>query len=80
MLLSEADDGEGADESSPPRPDRPRDKDLQCETRDLESVVCDWSAKRNGHWPEAIYPTSYELLGRWVHIQIMSTFSHLMGF
>ncbi|XP_056434899.1 leukemia inhibitory factor receptor-like isoform X1 [Gadus chalcogrammus] len=43
---------------------RPRDTDLQCETRDLQSVVCNWSPDKSRHWPPTKYPTEYELLGR----------------
>ncbi|XP_029372443.1 leukemia inhibitory factor receptor-like isoform X2 [Echeneis naucrates] len=40
----------------------PGDKDLQCETRDLESVECHWKGGRNTGLQTA--PTKYKLLGR----------------
>jgi len=41
-------------ESGPP-------KDLQCETQDMESVVCYWTAGTVKTWN----PTEYQLLGRY---------------
>uniref|UniRef100_A0A8D3AIV2 Fibronectin type-III domain-containing protein n=1 Tax=Scophthalmus maximus TaxID=52904 RepID=A0A8D3AIV2_SCOMX len=40
----------------------PGDKDLRCETRDLESVACHWTVGRNTHLHTN--PTTYKLLGR----------------
>ncbi|XP_023253580.1 leukemia inhibitory factor receptor-like [Seriola lalandi dorsalis] len=40
----------------------PGDKDLQCETQDLESVRCHWTVGRHTHLPTK--PTEYKLLGR----------------
>ncbi|XP_071322498.1 leukemia inhibitory factor receptor-like [Trachinotus anak] len=39
----------------------PRDKDLRCETRDLESVECHWTV---GNPTMPTKPTTYQLLGR----------------
>nr|XP_020456650.1 leukemia inhibitory factor receptor-like [Monopterus albus] len=39
----------------------PGDKDLQCETRDLESVECHWTVWRSTHLPKLA--TAYQLLG-----------------
>nr|XP_019961882.1 PREDICTED: leukemia inhibitory factor receptor-like [Paralichthys olivaceus] len=38
----------------------PGDKDLQCKTRDLESVECHWTVGRNTH---LLKPTQYQLVG-----------------
>uniref|UniRef100_A0A3Q3IPJ3 Fibronectin type-III domain-containing protein n=1 Tax=Monopterus albus TaxID=43700 RepID=A0A3Q3IPJ3_MONAL len=42
----------------------PGDKDLQCETRDLESVECHWTVWRSTHLPKLA--TAYQLLGRYI--------------
>lgn len=44
--------------------DPPGDKDLRCETRDLESVACHWTVGRNTHLHTN--PTTYKLLGRYM--------------
>ncbi|XP_029940828.1 leukemia inhibitory factor receptor-like [Salarias fasciatus] len=41
----------------------PDDRDLQCETRDLESVDCSWTVGRHTHL-SLKSPTRYQLLGR----------------
>ncbi|RVE65473.1 hypothetical protein OJAV_G00116850 [Oryzias javanicus] len=41
----------------------PADRDLQCETQDLESVECQWSLGRNDYWYHH-NPMEYHLLGR----------------
>ncbi|KAM9735379.1 leukemia inhibitory factor receptor-like isoform 1-T1 [Menidia menidia] len=38
----------------------PRDRDFQCETQNLESVECVWTAPERKSWN----PTNYQLLGR----------------
>lgn len=45
----------------------PGDKDLQCETRDLESVECHWIPGRKTLPPK--WPQTYQLLGRY-HLTI----------
>lgn len=45
--------------------DPPGDKDLWCETRDLQSVECKWTVGRNTH---LLRPTVYRLLGRYIKI------------
>lgn len=42
--------------------DPPGDRDLRCETRDLESVDCHWTVGRSTHLHK---PTVYQLLGRY---------------
>lgn len=44
--------------------DPPGDRDLQCETQDLESVECHWTVGRETHLPTKS-PTVYHLLGRY---------------
>lgn len=42
----------------------PSDRDLQCETRDLESVDCYWMVGRETHLPKRKISTKYQLNGR----------------
>lgn len=44
--------------------DPPGDTDLQCETRNLQSVECHWTVGRDTHL-SLKSPTVYQLLGRY---------------